>query len=133
MAIQPPTAKETVEVLRVRISGNRNDTISEGVIRIQTWSKKERTARAIKYGGLCWVGALASIVIPLLHFILVPGFLIAGPILAFVLLGQESMVLGGEGICPNCHASLPIASATLNFPISDLCTHCQTPLKIESI
>jgi hypothetical protein len=117
--------------MRVRIAQDRSTQIEEGLIRIQSWNKRERLVRALKSGGLCWIAALVSIFIPLLHFILVPGFLIAGPILVYFIFGQENRVLGGEGVCPFCHAPLILASATLNFPISDLCTDCHNSLKIE--
>ena len=118
--------------VRVRISENRNNRTVIGVIRIQDWNKKERMFRAFKFGGMCWGAALVAVFIPLLHFILVPGFLIAGPIVAYFIAGQESRVLGGEGICPSCHAPLILAPAGLHFPISDLCTRCQSSVKIES-
>ncbi|MEO5970783.1 MAG: hypothetical protein ABIQ95_12725, partial [Bdellovibrionia bacterium] len=74
--------------VRVRIAQSRSDQIVEGLIRVQSWNKKERLIRAFKFGGLCWVAAGLSVFIPLLHFILVPGFFIAGPILAYFILGQ---------------------------------------------
>lgn len=117
--------------IRVRIYGNRSPQSSTGVIQVQLWPKKERTLRALKIGGVCWGAALISVIFPLIHFFLVPGFLIAGPVVAFFIMGQESVVLGGSGTCPECQASLPIARTSYEFPISDLCTQCQANLKIE--
>lgn len=119
------------ESLPVSIRSERNSQTSKGEILIQFWNKKERTKRALKFGGMCWGFAIVCVFIPLLHFILVPGFLIAGPIVAFVVLSRESAILGGKGLCPYCNAALPIARAPYRFPISDLCTQCQSSLKIE--
>ena len=85
---------------KVYLKGGYEEVTTPGEIRIQDWSQRERTVRALKFGGACWGAALVSIIIPLLHFILVPGFLLAGPILAFIIIGQENVVLGGEGTCP---------------------------------
>lgn len=118
--------------VRVYVKGDSEEATTQGQIRIQDWNQRERTLRALKFGGACWGAALVSIIIPLLHFLLVPVFLLAGPIVAFIVMGQKSVVLGGEGICPKCQAFLPIARAALRFPISDLCTCCQSSVKIES-
>jgi hypothetical protein len=122
----------TTQNIGVRIGSERDKRVSEGEIRVQFWDKRERTFRALKFGGLCWVVALISVVLPLVHFVLVPGFLIAGPVVAYILYGQESVVLGGQGTCPYCSAALPIVRTAFRFPISDLCAQCQSRLVIES-
>ena len=119
--------------LKVTLRGNYEGISTPGEIRIQHWNKRERMFRALKLGGACWGAALIAIIIPLLHFILVPGFLIAEPIVAFFIFGQESVILGGEGICPKCQAFVPIVRTSLRFPISELCSHCQCGLKIEPL
>jgi hypothetical protein len=119
--------------MRVHIADDRNHPATSGEIRVQFWTNRERTLRAIKLGGLCWCAALISVIIPLLHFVLVPSLLLAGPILAFIVLGQRSVVLGGEGICPNCQAFLPIARTAYQFPISDICAKCYSSLKINEV
>ena len=70
---------------------------------------QERMIRALKMGGLCWGFALVSILIPLAHFVLVPSFLIAGPIVGMYFYRLESMVIGGSGNCPACQKPFQIA------------------------
>jgi hypothetical protein len=108
-----------------------NGKASSGEVRIQEWDKKARTSRAIKFWGLCWGLAIISVIIPLAHFVLVPGFFIAGPVGAWIISTQSRVILGGESICPNCNSFLPIAPAADSWPISDLCVHCQSRLVIE--
>jgi len=117
--------------VKVCIYGDRGSDSSNGEIRVQFWNKKERILRALKFAGICWGGAVVSVFFPVLHFVLVPGFLIAGPIVGIFMLKQESVVLGGEGVCPSCHAFLPIVRSSYKFPISELCTHCHCGIKIE--
>jgi hypothetical protein len=59
------------------ISPNEKKTI--GIAQIQEWNQKERLKRALKTLGISWGLAIVSVLIPLAHFILVPGFLLAGP------------------------------------------------------
>ncbi|OFZ30441.1 MAG: hypothetical protein A2622_08535 [Bdellovibrionales bacterium RIFCSPHIGHO2_01_FULL_40_29] len=65
-------------------------------------SLKQRTLSALKKVLLFWIFAIASIVVPLLHFILVPGFLIGG-VIAFRLHMRNTHYLDNvQFLCPNC-------------------------------
>jgi hypothetical protein len=102
-----------------------------GQVRMRHWDKKDRTRRALKFWGACWALALVSVIFPLVHFVLVPGFLLAGPLVAWIVSTQASQVLGGEAKCPDCGASLPISPAADKWPLDDLCAQCHHRLKIE--
>lgn len=107
------------------------DRRSEGTVSIQVRSSQERTLRALKFLGVCWLLSAMTIVVPIAHFVLVPGFFIAGPIGAWFMLQGKSVVLGGEGPCPSCGAPLPIARSADKWPLTDLCTACKTTVAIE--
>lgn len=119
--------------IRVRIVDPQSGNRAEGKIRVRYWNRRERVLRALKFGGLCWGAALVSVLLPLLHFVLVPSFLLAGPIVGYFILVQTSVVLGGEGVCPGCQAQLPIIRAPDRFPISDVCARCCRGLKVEPV
>ena len=119
--------------IRVRITDGRKGNVTEGHINVQFWNKREALVRAFKFGGMCWAFAVAAVFVPILHFVLVPGLLLAGPLVAFFMSRQRSVVLGGEGICPDCTAALPIARSSYKFPLTDLCTSCQCAVKITEI
>src|SRR4051812_39604493 len=116
---------------KVQITHSDGVKTASGEIQIQYWNKKERTLRALKFGGMCWGGAVVAVFMPLVHFVLVPCLIIAGPIMFFFVADRESVVLGGVGVCPGCSAALPIARAAVKFPLSDLCTSCQSTVKID--
>jgi hypothetical protein len=119
--------------VQVTIVGYPDANTVTGEIRVQFWRKRERVVRALKAGGACWGMAIVTVFIPLMHFVLVPTLLLAGPIMVYLTIRQESVVLGGEGTCPNCKAFLPIAQAAYHFPISDMCTKCQSNIKIHPV
>lgn len=119
--------------IRVLLTEPRSEKCTGGEIRVQRWDKRERTTRAFKMGGLCWGAAMISVILPLLHFFLVPAFIIAGPIVVFILIGQESVIVGGEGNCPNCTALLPISRASYQLPLTELCTSCQRSVTVEKV
>lgn len=104
---------------------------SPGQVRIQQWDKKERTRRAVRFWIYCWGLSLISVIIPIAHFFLVPGFLLAGPVGAWVISTQASAILGGESVCPECGAFLPLSPASDSWPLQDLCAQCQSRVKID--
>ena len=113
----------------VKIVGNSGNT-AQGSVYICNWSKADRVRRASMWCGIFWVVALFCVLIPILHFILVPLFLILGPVMAFRVYKQKSVILGGQGLCPRCEKELPIEKSQEVWPLSDLCTHCHNSVKI---
>jgi hypothetical protein len=112
------------------IASSSNVKETEGEIQIQVWSSQERLKRALKAWGMCWAGALISVLIPLAHFILVPSLFLAGPIAAYFIYQQQETIQGGEGKCPACKKGFKIVRTTLKWPIQDLCTFCQEAVSI---
>ncbi len=103
---------------------------SSGTIRIVTWSKRERIKRAFRAILICWGLALVSVLLPGLHFLLVPFFVIVSPFAAsYVYLGKE-LVLEGEGSCPKCQQPIKIGKSKVQWPIFDLCKSCQSSIRI---
>jgi hypothetical protein len=118
------------QTLHVTISNIRGNT-STGTVELKVWDKKERTTRALKALGMTWGLAIISILIPILHFILVPTLILAGPIVFSWIAGQERVILGGKGTCPECNKEFEIVRSPAKWPLSDICNHCKAELKIE--
>ena len=95
------------------------------------WERPARMKRALRTLGYFWAGALFSVILPGLHFILVPGLFLAGPIVAWWLFDQESVVAGGEADCPRCAKRFVIARHKTDASWDELCNHCQTQVKIK--
>lgn len=70
------------------------------------WTAAQRMQRALKALGLCWAAAVAAVFLPVLHFVLVPALLLAGPVAALVRHRERRSVLGYAGTCPACGAAL---------------------------
>lgn len=121
------SSTETVPVI-VRASLEKPSTL--GKVEIVIWSAKERTRRAVKMLGICWGIGLFCVIMPLVHFFLVPGMFVAGLVMFARLSTQESLVLGGEGACPECGKLFRIAKATNRFPMDEVCEHCRANVSI---
>ena len=119
------------EQVAVTIRGMRGKAPTSGSVRLRVWQKRERTLRGLKSLGICWGLAVAAVFLPLLHFVLVPLLLLAGPAAFFWIAGQEQVVLGGSGGCPDCGKTFEIVRSPARWPLSDSCNHCRSQVTIE--
>jgi hypothetical protein len=110
------------------ISANEKKTF--GNVRARYFDKGERSERALKVFGLSWGIGIFCIIIPLAHFILVPGFLLAGPVVAYFFYKQTDIVLDSSGPCPSCEKPFKVARTRVQWPISDVCSECHNSVKI---
>jgi hypothetical protein len=104
--------------------------VSKGEITLIEWEPRDCSRRAMKALGICWGLALFSIIIPIAHFILVPGFLLAGPFVAFFTYSTKSIVDGGTGSCPGCGVPFVVSRMKPNWPLDELCTRCHSRVSI---
>lgn len=104
---------------------------SSGWVIARTWSPEEQKKRALKGLGVMWGLAIASIFLPLVHFLLVPGFLISGPIVYFWLKKQTGRIIGITAGCPRCRFKVSVNEANLVWPLRMTCKSCFEPLRIE--
>jgi hypothetical protein len=104
-----------------------------GNLQIQTWNPQAQARRALTAWALCWGSAILGAFVPLVHFVLVPTLLLAGPIAFFVLSRQKESGLGGSGTCPACQAPFAISSGETRERFYDLCTACRAEVTVERI
>lgn len=114
--------------LVVLIDGQK---LAAGEVRVERWERPGRLLRAAKRWAALWGLAALSILVPVAHFVLVPGFLIAGPIAALVRYRQQSGVLGGEGTCPACGETMTMDAHEDEWPLWEICPACRASVRIE--
>lgn len=116
----------------VRIRGTAGAE-SEGEVFIRTWTLAERRRRSLIILAKCWGAAAIAVVVPMLHFVLVPVLVIVGPIWGWFLKRQERIILGGSGTCPKCSEPFKIERALDRWPLSDICDRCHAHVTIEQL
>jgi hypothetical protein len=119
--------------LTVRVRGGLGGTITLGKVTVVTWSRQERLRRAAKALGISLGVGLFCVILPLVHFVLVPAALIAGFVLFSHLWKQRTLILGGSAECPECKASFRISRGRDHFPMSEVCDSCRANLTIERV
>jgi hypothetical protein len=101
-------------------------------ISLRQLSKHERVVLSLKGLGLFWGLAALSVFIPVMHFILVPMFLLLGPLIAY-LNYQKTVFLGDTVVtCPNCSERLHLKNGTARWPHEEVCGKCRAKIYFGS-
>lgn len=102
-----------------------------GSMQTTLFDASDRLKRAAIRLGCCWLGAGVTLFIPLAHFVLVPAFLIAGPIMAVSAYRTEQERNHVRGTCPVCQETIEIKlEAKDELPKWSYCPECTAPLQI---
>ncbi len=97
----------------------------------RTLDKRSRLARGGKLLAMCWAAALGSLFIPGFHFVLVPSFLLAGPVLFAIGYGQKRLLLGGTVVCPGCASENSVKPQSASWPLLLVCQGCNGGLELS--
>ena len=121
------------EAVGVQVKIKYDELETRGEVRVKHFSRQERLRRALKFLGILWGLAAVSVLFPLAHYVLVPGFFIAGIVVPLNIYSTHSVILGGQGLCPKCSAPLVIARSGHIWPLTDVCTQCQVNVVVEQM
>ena len=116
---------------KVTITTTAGET-SAAEISAKVLRSDERYLRSVKALAFSWIAAGVSIAIPVMHFVLVPLFLILGPILAFLAFKKTHSLAEAKLLCPHCKTKFTLKPAAVEWPLKDVCPKCRTQLKIEA-
>jgi len=115
----------------IKIS-NSNGQQTTGTLSYMVYTKQQRVARAAKTLGIFWGLAVVTLFIPLAHFVLVPGFFIAGPIVAYLRYRVTETVDKASGECPTCHEQVTIQlDASDRLPKWTYCSANNDPIQLS--
>ena len=119
-----------IKTRNIRIANNQGAAES-GALTVNVYSNAERVKRAAKILGICWGLAVVTLFIPLAHFILVPSFLLAGPIMAYMKYRVVESVEGAQGKCPTCKMdiNLPLDPGQ-RLPMWTYCPPSNDPIQL---
>lgn len=112
------------------VSDERTTT---GELTVRTYSPSEKVFQAAKRLGLFWLISLASVLIPVLHFVLVPLFAVLGIFFAVRTYRSEGAVLRGTTTCPNCKADITVQPGVLQWPVTEICQSCTRVVRMRKV
>jgi hypothetical protein len=104
-----------------------------GVAEIRHFSQREILFRVLKTLGLLWGIAVFCVFLPVVHFVLVPLFLILGPIFALRARKYKFELLGGEVACPQCSQILKLPKSAILWPHTEICQNCAFHIRLSPL
>ncbi|RMH60368.1 MAG: hypothetical protein D6678_05870 [Zetaproteobacteria bacterium] len=121
-------AKEQEKIITVRAGSGAS---AEGRMFTRLYEDGERTMRAAKALGMYWLIALLCVLIPVAHFVLVPGFLVAGVVAAKRKKDMAEEGLHAQCVCPACGKDVRIdLEHSADIPQWRKCPECSTGLEL---
>jgi hypothetical protein len=118
------------EAVTAHVTVKKKEQEGEAVVYCATLDDGARLERAARIGLICWGLAVLSLPILVFHFILVPLFLILGPVMFFLRYGEERVILGSLVTCPVCEHRNRIGEQSESWPITYHCDDCRETLLI---
>jgi len=123
----------TIKNIPVQIKGN-DGQVTLGSLQTTHYDHGECVKRALMKLGLFWLLALGSLPIIFAHWVLVPGFFIAGPWIAYRTFQATYTRNHMQGDCPVCQENVKIKmEARDELPKWTYCPSCSNPLQILEI
>ena len=107
------------------------DKTSTADIEVVELSTNSRLMRALKGMGICWAIAVFAVLIPILHFVLVPLFLLLGVVMFMQQWGQKLYCMSGVIKCPSCQTEMKLKEGAFDWPKREICSGCRSDLRIE--
>lgn len=108
---------------------NDAGAIRHGELRVRKFSGRERWLRALGMLGALWGLAVVAVFIPIAHFVLVPGLLLAGPVLAVLRYRAGEVVEGACGECPTCGRAITVVlDPAARLPLWTYCPPSNDPI-----
>ncbi len=120
----------TIKHLNVTLKDN-HDNVTNGQLQTTQFNHKECIKRGLLKLGMFWLLAIGSVPIIIAHWVLVPGFLIAGPWMGYRTYKMTYRHDHITGDCPACQANVEIKTeAQQTLPKWTYCPDCNAPLQI---
>lgn len=120
----------TIENTPVSLKDN-DGKITAGEMQTTLFDQGDCIKRGLQRLGFFWLLAGITLFIPLAHFVLVPGFLIAGPVIAYLTFKTTQVRDHTTGACPACDTGIKInMDGKDELPKWTYCPSCNMPLQI---
>ncbi len=113
------------DILTLGITARSSQKRADGFVRIQALAPRERAKNALRQLGLYWGIGLFCVLFPLLHFILVPFFLLLGIFLSARAGLAGERIIEGSLKCPECKKPFELKPTLLRWPLSEVCQDCR--------
>lgn len=119
------------KVVKVPVTLKAQDKSQNSEFSVRELDSSERTRNALKWLGIFWGLSLASIPIALAHFVLVPGFFIAGIFMAWRKYSEVNQIQAVSFPCVFCESEIQNPTCPEYWPLEITCASCRNILTVE--
>ncbi|NOX77266.1 MAG: hypothetical protein GXP17_11785 [Gammaproteobacteria bacterium] len=120
----------SIDLSAITLTGKDSNS-TPGTLQTTRFDQSDRLKRALQRLGFFWLLAGITIFIPLAHFVLVPGFFIAGPVIAYMTYQTHWVRNHAAGVCPTCQQEIQLSlDARDQLPKWTYCPTCNAPLHL---
>ena len=109
----------------LRIRDSAREPVA-ATLHVEPLSPRARLGRGVVRLMVCWVLAVGCVLVPLLHFVLVPGLILLGPVLAWLATRATVEVKSERIRCPRCEQETGVEPGSTGWPVSLRCSLCST-------
>lgn len=113
------------------IANSNFDKIEYGLAEIRNFSPCEILQKSIKQLVMFWGLAIVSVLLPVVHFILVPLFFVMGAYLAVRARKFKQEIISGSVNCPQCKQPVTIKKSPFLEEHTEICQNCTSVVKIS--
>ncbi len=122
-----------MEILEIGIEANVGGQTASGDARIRFLQPLERVKKTLRKLGVFWGSGLFCVLFPLLHFVLVPLFLLLGIYFAVRTATADRLIVSGSVLCPECHKPFLLKPALARWPLNGVCQNCLQSIEIRPV
>lgn len=108
-----------------------SDKIEFGSAEIIPYTKDKLFFKALMQITWTWCVAIVCVLIPALHFVLVPAFFILGIVLAVRTMALQAEITSGELNCPHCSKPMILQKSAALWPHTEICQNCGSNVRIQ--
>jgi hypothetical protein len=128
-AIQTNDLPEHHVQMSVVLRCQDQQTLGALVVLHLTDSMRWRTA--LRHGGLLFGLGIATLVLPLIHYVAPPVLWMSALVVFVLRLGDRSRIVSGNGPCPHCQATGLLTPQLLKLPLDTFCDACRWQVVVE--
>jgi hypothetical protein len=105
-------------------------TVAKAVI--HEWSMFDRFKRGILGLSAMWLLGGVSVFFPIVHWVLVPGFFVLGPLIGILRFTEQQELVSMHGSCPRCNLDREFAlRVRFNGKRTFTCDGCGNLIEVE--
>jgi hypothetical protein len=115
----------------MKLHNNTGKEILYPNIHIEILGTKQRLKQSLKSFGMLLGLAVGSVFIPVLHFFLVPLFLLLSFFFAWLNYKKIYKISSVKVACPVCHGEITFEASSSSLPVRNSCILCGAQLYAE--